>query len=205
MEQLDHRPNHKPEQPPRLPGEPKYYRYYFCKACCSQSYVCSSCDRAQIYCPDCKIIQNQERIRRARNKYKKSRKGRLKRAFSSQSRRNKIKAKIGDLETAESAQLKKIEGDRGPLVAQVLSKTPLPAIPAEQKPKGASEHAQFSNPLFNFSSNKGEQLPGRATQIICSFCKRECPPFQRQKKGRLGPQEKKNIQRWWARTRDEDP
>lgn len=205
MEHSDHRPIQTPEQPANLPAQSNYYRYFYCRACGAQSNVCSSCDREQIYCPECKPIQKRERIRRARNKYKKSRKGRSKRAASSQSRRDKIKAKMGDPKPHESAQQKKIEGDRGPLLAQVSNRTPVPAISAEQEPKGASDHAQLSNPLFDFSSKTGERLPRKTTQIICSFCKRDCPPFQRKKKGRLGAQEKKNIQRWRAHTRDEDP
>ena len=205
MEPFDHPTKQQPPQPANLQAASIYHRRFHCRACGEHSDVCNRCDRGQIYCPACKPIQKRERIQRARNKYKKSQHGRVKRAASSQNRRDKIKAEAECQNSPELPYSKKIEGDQGPLSPQVPNTTPEPAILAKQKNQGASDNVQFSNPIFNSSKDKSEGLPRKKPQIICSFCKRECSPFQRQKKGRLGAQEKKNFQRWRARSRGKDP
>lgn len=205
MEPFDYPTSQQPSQPANLQAASIYHRRFHCRACGAQTDVCDRCDRGQIYCPACKPIQKRERIQRARNKYNKSRHGRLKRAASAQNRRNKIKGEKEPQNSPELPHPKKIEGDRGPLSPQVPNTTPKLAISAEQETKGVSDNAKFPNSIFNSSANQNESALRKTTQIICSFCKRNCSPFQRQKKGRLGTKEKKDFQRWRARSRGKDP
>jgi hypothetical protein len=205
MEHFDHRSNQKPPLPANLQALSIYYRQLFCRTCRLQVNVCNSCDRGQIYCEECKPVQKRERIRKAHNKYKKSRNGKILRAASAQRRRDKIKLNREVQNFPEFPRPPKIEGDRGLTFPQVSNTTPEPAISAEQKTKGVFEDVQFPNPIFNSSTSKSQRSPRKTTQIICTFCRRTCSPFQRQKTGRMGTKEKKDFRRWRARSRGKDP
>ena len=205
MELCDFPTNQQSSQPADLQLASVYYRHFYCHACGSQKSVCTKCDRGQIYCAECKPLRKRERIQKARDKYKKSRHGRIKRSASSQERRAKIKRNSEHQNPPEMPHLKINEGDRGPLLPKVSNTTPEPAIPAEQKTTGVSADVQFSNPIYNSAEGHSERSPRKPAQIICTFCKRECSPFQRQKKGRLAAKEKKSFRRWRASFRDKDP
>ena len=205
MEQGEYPTNRQPSQHASLPAESIYYRHFDCRTCAASVDACSRCDRGGIYCLDCKPLQKRERIRRARNKYKKSMKGRIRRAASSLRRRAKIKAQKEQQIQVELPGLKKNEGDQGPPGPQVLDKAAEPVISAEQYTEGVTDNVQFPHPIFNSSADQRARSVSKSTQIICSFCGRNCGPFRRQKTGRLGTKEKKNFQRWCSRFRGKDP
>lgn len=205
MEHFKYPTNQQPSQHANMHGESIYYRNFNCRFCKASVNVCNQCDCGEIYCPNCKPVQKRTRIRRALNKYKKSRRGRFKRAASSKRRRDKIKLKKEQHISLELPDLNKIEGDRGPPDPQVLNRTPEPALSAEQKTEGVPGNVQFPHQIFNSSTDIRKRSPPKTTQILCSFCKRVCAPFQRQKKGRLGTKEKKDFQRWRARSWGKDP
>lgn len=205
MEPLDHHAKEKPPHPAKLQAASIYYRHFYCRVCRMQVNVCNQCDRGQLYCPECSPLQKRVRLKRARKKYNQTSHGRRLRAASCKRRREKIKSKIQEPELLISLADEKIEGDRGSPHPKVIGIYSEPAILAEQETKGVSNNAQFPNSIFNSPPYKSERSRRKATKIICSFCKRECSPFQRQKRGRLGAQEKKVYQRWRMRSRDKDP
>jgi len=56
-------------------------RLYLCQRCLKQVIICSDCDRGNIYCgSDCAKQARQESVQRARIRYAKSSKGKLKQA-----------------------------------------------------------------------------------------------------------------------------
>lgn len=205
MEPLDHRAKEKPPHPAKLQAASIYYRHFYCRACMRQVNVCNQCESGQLYCSECGPLQKRARLKRARKKYNQTQHGRRLRAASSKRRREKMMSKIQEPESSNLMPAEKIEGDRGSPHPKFIGIYSEPAIPAEQETKGVSNNAQFPNSIFNSPAYKGERSRRTATKIICSFCKQECSPFQRQKRGRLGAQEKKVYQRWRRRSRDEDP
>jgi len=205
MEHVDHRAIQDHLQPSKLQASSSYYRRRSCKKCGLQFDVCSRCDRSQIFCPECKPKQKHARLKKARDFYKKSPQGKKLRAASCQRRRDKIKDNDEQKNLLNSKPLKKFEGDRGSPFPQVTARTPEPALLAEHENNGVFNDVQFPDSIFNSSMHKQQGTPRKAAQIICSFCHRACLPFQRQKKGRLGGQEKKAIRRWRARYWEKDP
>jgi hypothetical protein len=205
MEPLDYYAKENQPHSAKLQAASIYHRHFYCRICKRQVIVCNQCDRSQVYCSECGPQQKRVRLKRAQKKYNQTRHGRRLRAASSKRRRDKIKSKIRAPELLNSGADEKIEGDRASPQPKDIGINSEPAILAEQETKGVSDNAHFPNSIFNSPPYKSEQAPRKATEIICSFCKRECSPFQRQKKGRLGAQERKAYQRWSRRSRDEDP
>ena len=76
------------------------YRLYFCLSCRTAVFLCSPCDRGNIYCQLCQPLANKSRLQRANQKYRSSRNGKAARARAEKQRRLRkilqMKNSVGD-------------------------------------------------------------------------------------------------------------
>jgi hypothetical protein len=176
-----------------LQGASLTYRLFYCKSCNSKVTICTYCDRGNIYCPDCKILQKVVRIKRARNKYKKTLKGYKARALSC------IRARLKKLTEIE------IEGDRGS-----------PSCPDKSMTFEVAEVAMPSQKEVN--GNVQDQTGSESSQVTkftienrnfskfsCVYCNRACCPFQRKRPGRRSAKETERILIWASRFGEKVP
>ena len=205
MEQNKHLASQNEPQPANLQGASFSYRRFFCENCGCTVDVCRPCDRQQVYCPECHGERTQARVKKAQKNYKKSFRGKRKRAAACMRRRARLKAKKEEGNRSAAEPSKIFEGDRGSSFSQVIATPPEPAILAEQEKKGVSDDVQLPDTILNSSMHQQQGTAGKTKKIVCSFCHRTCLPFQRQKTGRLGAKEKKDIARWLARPWNKDP
>jgi len=72
-------------------------RLFHCLRCHCQVFICSHCDRGNIYCgPFCAQAARAELLKKARQRYQKSRNGRLKHAEHQHRYRQRKKEKVMD-------------------------------------------------------------------------------------------------------------
>ena len=179
--------------PADLQGVSPSHRIYTCFACRVPVKLCRTCDRGNIYCPDCQLPLKKARISRAQKSYKRSPHGLRKRAAQSKERRLRKLAQL------------KIEGDRGLPSCSEKIMTPEPATSAESSNHGVTQNVKDSNETGTSQSAKVPTCGRNIPTITCSKCKGLCLDFQRKSPGRFFAQEKERLLKWLSRFRDPVP
>ncbi len=109
-------------------------RLYNCACCYCQVFICSVCDRGNIYCNDCAPTARTISLRRAKKKHQATRQGRLKNAERQKRYRERKQKKVTD---QGSAALDAND------VLHTESNTQKEASPSEQNSKKLTIHCHF--------------------------------------------------------------
>ena len=161
------------------------YRIFVCKNCSIQCFICSTCDRSNIYCKNCAPECKEHSNKNARKKYRQSEHGKNTRNIGSKRYREK---KINDR-----------VGHQGSTSQELLAMPLEAGISSAKKIQGANceNQNQFSNlPTLQ----KGEKGP-----IICAFCQCVCLPFSKTVTGEKWRSEKRKNYRQLAKRGNEHP
>lgn len=136
------------------------YRIFNCKQCGTQCFVCSRCDRGNIYCQPCSTSARARRIKNAQSKYRRSKRGKLLHARSERERRARRPVKF--------------VGDRGSTPAQSETQQPITPSGSEEQEKNSSGdggEVTLCGGIPNFS---------KSNVILCHICGKEAGSHSRQ-------------------------
>jgi len=140
-------------------------RRFHCHSCRIEVALCSRCDRGNIYCPACAKPRLVERIRKARETYRRSSRGKLVRAQAEGRRRARIRNPPPDF-----------VGDRGSPSAGHKGTTPAPGLVGPDSGDSINESVDVrSHPV----EPKGPPSPLQRL-VRCACCLGIFIPFQRQ-------------------------
>lgn len=154
------------------------HRAYYCLMCRRPCRICLSCDRGQIYCPECAETASRRRIRNADKRYRATEQGRAHRReqCARYRKRRKSSQRIQPIENERTdVQHRNLsEGDRGSLFSTEVITPPLP-------PTTPADGEDNEKPLRIQSVENG--LPEKSTSgksaICCDFCRKPVSSFQR--------------------------
>ena len=185
------------------------HRAYYCAMpdCGILVEICVLCDHGNIYCPLCSNIARRERIRRAQNKYRETRRGRSMRALAERRRRRRRqrqkkarflllkrwrqrrKIRIAPQRT-RVLRLLRFVGDRGRLASTPSTTTPRPAL----APEKGIESEDFAQSCVEEGDKPQRPVHGR--RVVCSFCDSVCSSFRRS-----GKKKWREEKHFWRRRR----
>jgi len=80
-------------------------RLYYCLFCNAQAFICSNCDRGQIYCSStCSLVSRKKSCTEANQRYQKTVKGRVNNALRQKRFRQRLKNLVTDQGTHSTPQ-----------------------------------------------------------------------------------------------------
>lgn len=142
------------------------HRLFNCARCRRLVRICTSCDRGNIYCPDCAEIARHERTREARLRYQRTERGRL---------NHKVQQQLY-LHRQEKMM------DQGPSIEPLeLLPRARPAAKVLGQPIGREEVPDESESEVTFTPEEVQTSAAArpAATLRCDFCGRPCGDFAR--------------------------
>lgn len=121
-------------------------RFYLCARCRLQTFICSACDRGQIYCTgECAAASRSQAQQQARQRYNKTRRARALNAERQQRYRLRQRTQETQRVTDQGSRTK-----------------PVNALSSARIEKRAAVRSTLAAPLTGI--------------VVCRFCARECAP-----------------------------
>jgi hypothetical protein len=145
-------------------------RRFCCPICLVHVLICSRCDRGNIYCPPCANDRKERRIRKARSRYRSTRRGLVMRSLGEKRRRAKLRA-MAHAPAGDSV------GDRGSTFAgqQVNTSEPGPDV---QRLGGCNG---LVSTVLSLGWRPSLWRQALESFVVCAFCGQICGALERQR------------------------
>jgi hypothetical protein len=165
----------------RMKASEETYRLYSCRRCAEQVRICRDCDRGNQYCArQCAPMRRRESLRRAGQRYQRSRRGACRHAARQRAWRERRMQKVthhGSLSPAVPVTVAVSSIQSAPPGIHEDIKSVEPRVQPHDTGHVALELAA-AHVHARWHTHRTARLPGQG----CSFCGRALPPF-----ARLGP------------------